>query len=217
MKITVQDLTIFIAGFVAILSAYTVGSTGALGVLVGWELAVLVVPPNLYEMALAAVRVIILPTFAFCFANGLALVSRSFRQEHIRTVYIVLIILGLFVLGEVSDKWFTSELSDLMIYVVTTLIFALIILEGKNLNLSVVLMAALTLPFMMKGYMDQSREFKHTMDFPGRSHIVAGDKNYVNTKILRSTSTGVLIASGGEFIYYPMNQITQISRNQTLN
>lgn len=214
MKISLQDLTIFIAGFVALLSAYTVGSTCALGVLVGWELAILVVPPNIYEMATVAIRVLLLPTGAFLGAVLLLRFGRLLSPKAARLIFCTAILISLFILGQSSDKWFTSELTDIMIVVITALIVSLVILEGENLNLSVILLAGLTIPFLAKGYMDQSRAFHHVMEYPGRYHVVTTEKAYVYTRLLRSTSAGVLIASGREFIFYPMDKIVSVSKDQ---
>lgn len=214
MKITFQDLAVFAIGIVASASLFSIGYGLGLANLIGYEYLPWVLPTGVYDAATTALRPSWYYTLLLIGTQTLISIGNSrLFANHPQRFFAIMLLLLITATTIILIKFPEYNALEFALYAAIALFFAALITDEFQRGNVLILLPALFVAFLSLGIIEGDRQIKKTLTSPQTVYIAAIDRNYVNARILHSTVSGVLLKSGKEVIFYPMDKIIRITRD----
>lgn len=213
MKITIQDLTVFGVAIVASATLYSIGHSMGIANEVGYQYMPWLLPTSVYDVATTALRqpvylALILVGTKELFSVGN---SRFFKKNPQRFFAVVMLIL-MFGVGLALLISYNHSILEFGLYALIAILLAAIITDQFQQGHVLALVAGIFLCMATLGVINGIRQTQIALTAEERFYVATTDRNYVNVRIVHSAVSGLVLKSGSEISFYPIDKIIRISR-----
>ena len=214
MKITIQDLTVFGVAIVASATLYSIGHSMGVANEVGYQYIPWLLPTSVYDVATTALRQPIYLAMILVGTKELFSVGNSrFFKENPQRFFAVLMLILIFCMGLALLISYDLGILEFGLYALVALFLAAIITDQFQQGYVLQLVAGIFLCVAALGVIDGVRKTRTALAAEERIYVATTDRNYVNARIIHSAVSGLVLKSGNEISFYPIDKIIRISRD----
>lgn len=215
MKITIQDLTVIAVGIVASASLFSIGYAIGMATEIGFEYLPWLLPSGVYDAATTALRpswyypLVLIGTQLLISIGSSSLFGRN-PQMFFSVIIMLLVSATTIALVSFSSVAFLQ----FALYAAVAIFLAALITDHFQQGHVLMLLLGVFAAFASLGIIDGGRQAQASLETDQRINVAATDRNYVNARLVHSTVGGVVLKSGNQIIFYPMDKIIRITREK---